>query len=201
MACWFILDIDDFRSNGANNSLNVVHSDTGGEQSATTSSTYTVDTWQHGCAVFTSNSSRTIYLNGGNDNTNATAQDSITPNRTSIGVKLGPAAVRYWSGSIAEAAIWNAALTAEEVAVLGSGYSPLLIRPQSLVSYWPLMGRIIGEQDIISKNTLTLQNSPATSEHVPIIYPKAPQIMVPQKDNITDSIGRVFATDAVVEYR
>ena len=44
----------------------------------------------------------------------------------------------YCDGSLAEAAIWNAALSDAEVAALATGVSPLLVRPGSLVFYAPL---------------------------------------------------------------
>jgi hypothetical protein len=44
----------------------------------------------------------------------------------------------FWEGDAAEFAIWMFALTAEDTAALAAGYSPMLIRPSTLVFYVPL---------------------------------------------------------------
>lgn len=50
----------------------------------------------------------------------------------------------FTMGEIAELAFWNAALTAEEMAILAKGFRPTLVRPQSLVYYNPLV-RSLGD--------------------------------------------------------
>ncbi len=45
----------------------------------------------------------------------------------------------YMSDSSVEEANWNVALTDAEVAALASGVSPLLVRPENLVRYRPLI--------------------------------------------------------------
>jgi hypothetical protein len=39
-------------------------------------------------------------------------------------------------------AVWNAALTDAEVAILATGFSPKKVRPQSLVFYAPLVREV-----------------------------------------------------------
>lgn len=99
-------------------------------------------TWAHAAAVFASASSRTAYLNG----TAATADTTaLTPTAGSLGLTLigaifgGPQ--NFYNGDIAEVALWNVALTAADVAVLALGVSPLLVRPDALVSYSVLDGQ------------------------------------------------------------
>jgi hypothetical protein len=46
-------------------------------------------------------------------------------------------------GRTAEVGIWNAALTAAEIASLAKGMTPDKIRPQSLVFYAPLVRDLI----------------------------------------------------------
>ena len=79
-------------------------------------------------------------------------------------------------GYMAEAAVWNVALTSAEVSVLSKGYSPLLVRPQSIVSYWPLIGRTSPEIDLVGGYGMTLVNAPTTAAHPRIIYPTSPQV-------------------------
>lgn len=76
----------------------------------------------------------------------------------------------YFSGDIAEAAIWSAALTAEEFAVLAAGASPLLVRPGALVNYWPIVGRHGPEIDLVGGNDLTV-NGAVASDHPRMFYP------------------------------
>ena len=74
------------------------------------------------------------------------------------------------SGHIAEAAIWNVALTAAEVTVLAKGVSPLFIRRQNLVAYWPLYGLHSPETDFSGNNrVMTLNNGPTRGNHPPVV--------------------------------
>jgi hypothetical protein len=73
----------------------------------------------------------------------------------------------YTDAKIAESAIWNVALTAAEIATLAAGYSPLFVRPQSLVFYAP----IIRELNNLKGGVLTNNGSAAVSVHPRIIYP------------------------------
>ena len=54
----------------------------------------------------------------------------------------------FWNGRIAEAAIWNDALTPNEQRALSRGVSPRVVRPLKLRGYWPLWGASLTEGDI-----------------------------------------------------
>lgn len=115
--------------------------------------------------------------------------DSATPtgiDSVSIGARLGQIAggVNNWDGDLAEAAIWNVGLNDEELIALAKGYSPLFIRPQNLVFYCPIWGNDSPEIDIIGGLQLTLDGSPAKSDHPPIIYPSTIQIPLRLPDGI-----------------
>ncbi len=75
-----------------------------------------------------------------------------------------------FDGDIAEVGIWNAALTASEMASLGKRFSPRLIRPQSLKGYWPLTGKYSPEIDLARGNNGTVTGATA-SEHPRVYYP------------------------------
>lgn len=137
---------------------------------------YTVDVWAHACAVFASSTSRTIYLNGGNSATDTTSAAPASIARTAIGCLGRPTPVVFFSGDVAEAALYNAALTAAEAAMLALGVSPLLVRTGALVGYWPLLGRFSPEIDLRGGNGLTLTNTPVYADHPRIIYPTQAQI-------------------------
>lgn len=132
--------------------------------------------WQHACGVFGSSSSRDAFLNGGLKGSNTTTIGAGTLDRTEIGAKFNIARGGYMNGQIAEVGLWSAALTDAEVATLGKGVSPLLVRPQSLVAYWPLIGRASPEIDIRGGFNMTLGGTPTAADHPRIYYP-TPRIM------------------------
>ena len=115
---------------GNNNSFN----------STEATATYTAGTWHHVCGVYTSPTSRTIYMDGGNE---ATGTFSLTPtNLNSVSIAASKRLVttdNYFDGSLAEVAIWDAALTKAEAGSLADGMSPQLVRPQNLRVYVPLV--------------------------------------------------------------
>lgn len=121
-------------------------SDAGGTfDSSTTTGTVTNGTWSHAAAVFASATSRKAYLDGtvATENTTNISPGSLSDTR--VGAAFGPQ--NFYDGDIAEAAIWNVALDAAEIAALAKGISPFLIRPASLIAYWPLFGNNSPEID------------------------------------------------------
>lgn len=138
---------------------------------------YSANTWTHACGVFTSSTSRLAYINGsaGTENTNSVSPSS--PTGTQIGARLQLSADRYMSGRIAEVAIWNAALGSDRVSALAKGLSPLLVRPENLVMYVPL---IVGnDRDIRGGLSFTQSGSPTIANHVRVFYPSVPFIRTP----------------------
>jgi hypothetical protein len=127
---------------------------------------YSANTWHHACGVFTSATSRTIYLDAGGS---ATGTTNLTPNQTInasiIGVFIDSSGnlSQYFNGNIAEVGIWNAALTAAEIASLAKGMTCDKIRPQNLVFYAPLV-RDLNDQKgglvITNNNGATVANHP-----------------------------------------
>lgn len=95
--------------------------------------------WEHYAAVAASATLRNVWGGGtksANDTTNVPFPTGI--NQMSIGAAIHDGPTGGVDGSSAEAAIWDVALTDEEVASLSVGVSPLLVRPQSLKGYWPM---------------------------------------------------------------
>ena len=137
----------------------------------TCSSTAVLETgvWYHGCGVWENNSSRTAYINGA-DKVNIGGVKTPSPDqiyRTRIGADQGAAA--FLEGAIAEVSIWNAALSDEEVETLSLGFSPLLVRPQNLASYVPLIRD--NDEDLITGLSWTPVGSPTISAHPRVFYP------------------------------
>lgn len=107
----------------------------GGTSAQATSSTITNNVWTHICGVYAAANDRRCFANGGNKGTNAT---SVTPTgiaNTTIGARDTPA-TNTWTGMLADARIYNRALTDLEVASYFS--NPRL----SLDLYYPLGRRV-----------------------------------------------------------
>ena len=135
--------------------------------------TIATNTWHHVCGTI-SGTTGVIYLNGAGDSRNG--MQAFGPfDRTTIGRTGDSTPGAYYIGSIAEVAIWDVALGGAEVATLAAGYSPLFVRPQSLVAYWPLGGPLCANDadvDVVGGYHMTAYNTPTTADHPPgLIYP------------------------------
>jgi len=132
----------------------------------------TPNTWHHACGVFAASNSRSVYLDAGGKATDTT---EVTPDDLvlwSIGCQYradAPTRRLHFTGRIAEAAVWNVALTDVEVAILAAGYSPTFVRPASIVAYWPLIRLLPGMWG--DTYPLSAENSPPAEAHAPILYP------------------------------
>ena len=183
IACWAIRDLTGNRglvilgnSSNANARMGIWSSngglvqaftfDTGNNGGTSSAGAATTGTLFHAAGVFASSASRTAYANGvaGNANTS-----NITPtglNRIGIGARVRSSVDSYHDGLIAEVGIWNAALTAAEIASLAKGVTCNKVRPQSLVFYAPLIRDL---QDVRGGLTITNTNSATVTSH-PRVY-------------------------------
>lgn len=130
----------------------------------------TADEWLHALGTVASDGSdRDLYFNGSTANESTT----IVPagmDRLSIGRMGDSTPGDYWSGLLAEIAIWNIELAQADANVLNAGYSALFVKPQNLVFYLPMIN-INDLTDRIGGLTLTAFNTPVSGAHPPIIYP------------------------------
>lgn len=149
-------------------------------QNVVTTTGYSVSTWHHACCVGTSATSRAVFIDGGSKGTGATSLTPAGIDRIAIGRRLyttspdGPC-----DGRIAEAAVWDIALSDAEVALLAAPVSPVMVRPESLVFYAPLIGRFdpeISTWDGLAGGTLTVTGTVA-ADHPRIFLPTMRQIM------------------------
>lgn len=154
--------------------LKLRHTDGSTNGDALTTATYTDGVWSHAAAVFASTTSRSVYLDGGNKVSDTTSVNAVTDPDTTALSQL------YYNSTIiapslsdyAEWGLWNVALTDAEIAILGLGYSPLFVRPASLVAYWPIIGRLSPEIDRVGGYDLTLVNGPTWAAHPRVILPE-----------------------------
>jgi len=119
--------------------------------------------------VWAATNDRRSYIDGASKGTNTT-NVVVSNSSLLVGCDYGWAAREaYFSGSIAEVGVWNVALTDAEAAILAKGYSPLLIRPQSLVAYYPLIRDT--DDDIVGGYSMTPINAPTIAAHPRVLYP------------------------------
>lgn len=107
-------------------------------------------TWQHAAGLFVGSTDRRVFLNGANKGTNATDVTPANLNRTSIGRAGDSSPSAYFSGLLAEVAIydlseWPGSTDTDRadnfekiLPSLAKGFSPLCY-PLGLVAYWPLI--------------------------------------------------------------
>jgi hypothetical protein len=183
------IDDDDVQSN-----LSVVgYTYAGGGAGEYTTTGVAANVWAHAAGVWASSTDRRSFLNGGGKNTSADNQGFATPDVFDIGAIDTSSGPTYnMSGKIAHAAIWNAALTDAEVAILAAGYSPLFVRPQSLVAYWPLLRT---DKDIVGAYDMTAYNAPTwAADHPPIIMPAPIFYSFPSAVDVSPAVSKLDLT-------
>ncbi len=154
----------------------MVSSTAGTAAEAVSSTTYTAGAWNHALGTVGSATARTVLLNGGGSASNSTSIATANCAKYYIGALWANGALTagyYFDGEIADAAVWNVVLTADEQAALAAGVSPLLVRPESLMCYHPLLARSTVEEDWISIFPLTNTGTTAGTSRPRISYPQA----------------------------
>lgn len=138
--------------------------------------------WHHVVGVFPSNNATipTLYVDGSQVSGNTqTGAGSLTVDMTSIQIVYFLGNMYTGKGINAENAIWNVELTQNEILSLYYGFTPLNVRKESLVAYWPLGGKYPSNGNDYWKNSynLTAYNSPVIVDHRLVRYPKRPSIL------------------------
>lgn len=158
---------------------------------------YTLGTWHHVAGVFEHAASRLVYLDGVGGARETTNLNVSAVDRMLVGAweRLG-GWIAYFAGAVAEAAVWQQALSAAEIAQLAAGYSPLLVRAESLVAYWPLGGPW-GNDDLDHSGQgldLTACGEPSWTTHPSITYPAPPPPQTPP--GVYSRAGRIVLPGA-----
>jgi len=166
-------DFISVRQNGATLLTSV--SDSGAAGGPSSAGSLVAGTWSPVAFVSPTTSSRTIYINGGGPVSNSTTVVPSGLNAVTVGRRGWSSPDDYAGGDLAEVAIWNVALSALDVAILGSGLSPLLVRPDALVAYWPLGGDYSPEIELLGRLDLTVTGATKAS-HPPITRPSYARI-------------------------
>lgn len=145
---------------------------TGATSFASTSTSVSTGVWFQASAVFASATDHRVFLNGGGKGTSSTSRTPGTLDRTAIGNRDNAGAAQAFAGELAHAAIWNIALSDAENAMLAF-VSPLRVRPDALVAYWPIDGISSPEINLRSNaNAISIVGSLSAANDAPIIRPK-----------------------------
>jgi hypothetical protein len=102
--------------------------------------------------------------------------------QTGIGAYLSSTnVVNPAKATLADVAIWNVDLTAFEISALAKGARPNIIRPASLVAWWPLDGLQSPEPDLSrnAKNGTLTGTAAAFGPPYAPFTPRWPQIILP----------------------
>ena len=144
---------------------------TGSTVSRRDSSSSTSATFQHLCGTWSPVNYPNVYISGALSNgtaQGAATNTSIISGTANLTIGAGSSGTGgFLTGDIAEIGIWNAALTAAEIASLAKGMTCDKIRPQSLVFYAPLVRNLIDQKGGL---TITNNNGATVAAH-PRIYP------------------------------
>lgn len=108
----------------------------GGWGIASSTTSYSVNTWHHAAGVFIAANNRAAFLDGGSKGTNASVRTPAGIDTVGIGRRADGTPSDYMSGRIALPAIWNCALSDAEVLWLAQGNWPHRVRPSNFCGYW-----------------------------------------------------------------
>jgi hypothetical protein len=123
----------------------------------------TDNNWHH--VIFSADNSNAFVYVDGSQVGNGASVGSLSSGSSTNDLRIG-GSVLPMNGKIAEAAIWDVALSAGERTALAKGAKPNRVRPQSLALYAPLL-RDLADYD--SARTLTNNNSATVADH-PRVY-------------------------------
>ena len=156
------------RINTSNKARWRVQDTAGGQNSVTSTTSYSINTWHSMCAVEAATNDRRVYLDGGGKGTSTSSRTPVGIDRTSIGRMGDSTPGNEFDGKLAHIAVWSAALTDGEIAIYAAGVSPRRIRTSALVLYIPINGQS-PELNLAGVN-LTVNGTPSVDEEPPDVY-------------------------------
>lgn len=138
------------------------------------------NTWHHLAGTFNGTTAR-VWLNGSNAASKVVG--TLSADNPTVALMAYKGASSFDDGTVAEFALWSAALDTSEIGALSDGASPALVRPTSLVLFWPLIRDVVPYKGA----PLTVTNNPSVEVH-PRIYRAASSSHLRLTDNANYSI-------------
>ncbi len=140
-----------------------------------TGTSFSTATWHHIACKVTSRDVIYVALDGviTVDSDGSPATGDASPDTIYFGSDDSQSIL--FNGRLAEWGLWNDDLDTREIESLAKSIIPKGIRPGNLISYWPLLGKLSPEIDLISKFNLTLNGAPPITRHPRIYHIPQPQ--------------------------
>lgn len=162
----------------------------GGAASSASSTTAISDlNWHSAVGEITAANARQCWLDNGGNGSSSTSLTPGTLTKTSIGAQDNGGTIDSNIGhELANVAVWSGTLTADERAALANGVSPLLIRPDILEIYLPLMR---GGDDYMGA-AFTVTNA-TVADHPRVYMPARPQVFK------TAAVSSITGTASITE--
>ena len=139
---------------------------------ATSTGTFSTNTWTHAAGRWLASNSRAAYRDGGNEGTN-NANKVISSATNSLVARETGGSSKMFDGRICELAVWDVDIGTDAIAELAKGFSPLLVHPAGLVDYWPMVRHSRG---IVGGINWTETGAPPIAEHTRVFMPSRPQV-------------------------
>ena len=148
----------------------------GTQQGISATTVISTATWYHACGRLSSSGAGGLHVFTNGTDENNTTGISMGSNGVNVGIGKALSGSAFpMDGKIAEACIWNVALTDEQIRSLSRGVSPFQVRPSGLKYYCPLWSSA-HIRDISSSAILGTLTEAVTAAHAPV----APLVSVPQ---------------------
>lgn len=127
------------------------HNGTGGTYpQAQLTSTPATNTWHAWTSTLSGGTNLKVYFNGTLEDTDTGCAPGATRDVSYVdilGASLSdgtmPSTNDFTNGQVAEVALWNVALTQDEITALAKGFRPKIIRPGSLIMYAPCVRSLV----------------------------------------------------------
>ncbi len=134
----------------------------------TANGAYSANTWQLALAIHNSITDREVQVGSGTPGTSTTSSNFNPLTHTSIG-RHDTSTSTYFNGELAHLFIYDVGLTTAERTMLANRVSPLLVRPENLLFYAPLVNGTSIDNQIESGPVFTENGTPAEGvTHPPI---------------------------------
>jgi len=137
-----------------------------------TAGTYSTGVWTHACGVYIAGG-RSSFINGAGGYV-ANTTNPGTMDRIHVGAYYtagARVAGFYFNGELADVAIWDTAIDLQDIESLASGASPLLIQPNNLAAYYPLLARGTNEEQWAGSVALTNSGTTAGLSRPRVFWP------------------------------